>query len=426
MKGLVVSWFFPPATSAEGLVTFKLLKNSSFEYDVVYAQSRQWSYDRDSALASGNIRAFPVEADSPADFARRGAEQALRLLSENAYDFMMTRAMPPQSHTAGLAVRRRHPGLFWIASMADPIGHNPYDYDRYFNRGTAALLSNPLRTAARLWIYRNNIRFDERVTQRADLLIYPSMEQCRFSLGERYGSCREKILILPHSYDPALWPAAEDDGSGDGVFSGTPDAAAAESAPARAKERRTVLAHLGHLNSQRSAAGLIRAAALLLQEEPALASRLLIRLVGNLPADQKELIADLGVGGIIRAEEPVDYAASLAIMRGADMLLLIDAKFSFLSGNIFFPSKLADYMGADKSILGLTSQSGPSGSILREAGCPVCDPEDVQAIRRALGTILREGVPPHRRDVYRRFASRGVAERFDAAVTERLSAGTKK
>ena len=33
-KGLVISWYFPPINSSEGLVTFKLLKNSKYKYDV--------------------------------------------------------------------------------------------------------------------------------------------------------------------------------------------------------------------------------------------------------------------------------------------------------------------------------------------------------------------------------------------------------
>ena len=33
-KGLVISWFYPPGNSSEGLVTYKLLKNSKYQYDV--------------------------------------------------------------------------------------------------------------------------------------------------------------------------------------------------------------------------------------------------------------------------------------------------------------------------------------------------------------------------------------------------------
>ena len=42
---LVISWFFPPINSSEGLVTYKLLNNSKLKYDV-YTQKNNnlWSY----------------------------------------------------------------------------------------------------------------------------------------------------------------------------------------------------------------------------------------------------------------------------------------------------------------------------------------------------------------------------------------------
>ena len=49
MRGLVISWFYPPTNSSEGLVTYKLLKNSSFNYDVVTHEFQEsddiWSRD---------------------------------------------------------------------------------------------------------------------------------------------------------------------------------------------------------------------------------------------------------------------------------------------------------------------------------------------------------------------------------------------
>ena len=48
---LVISWFYPPINSSEGLVTFKLLNNSRYEYDV-YTQkgATDFSYGKNVAL----------------------------------------------------------------------------------------------------------------------------------------------------------------------------------------------------------------------------------------------------------------------------------------------------------------------------------------------------------------------------------------
>ena len=63
MKGFVASWFFHPSTSAEGLVTFKLLKASKYNYDVCSSLSNQWSYKIESQLVSENINNIAIDTD---------------------------------------------------------------------------------------------------------------------------------------------------------------------------------------------------------------------------------------------------------------------------------------------------------------------------------------------------------------------------
>lgn len=57
---LVISWYFPPINSSEGLVTYKLLKNSKFQYDVCMQDSNDsWSYGKDNYLPEcENIRLY--------------------------------------------------------------------------------------------------------------------------------------------------------------------------------------------------------------------------------------------------------------------------------------------------------------------------------------------------------------------------------
>ena len=50
MKIFVASWFYPPVTTSEALVTYKLFSNSKHEYYVCSASSKQWSYNSDTEL----------------------------------------------------------------------------------------------------------------------------------------------------------------------------------------------------------------------------------------------------------------------------------------------------------------------------------------------------------------------------------------
>ena len=48
---LVISWFFPPVNSSEGLVTYKLLKASKLNYDVfTQKDNSSWSYGNTDKL----------------------------------------------------------------------------------------------------------------------------------------------------------------------------------------------------------------------------------------------------------------------------------------------------------------------------------------------------------------------------------------
>ena len=72
-KGLVISWYFPPINSSEGLCTFKLLKNSKLKYDV-YTQkdNKSWSYDtNEDKLTSANVNTIFSQASDINDWVNK-------------------------------------------------------------------------------------------------------------------------------------------------------------------------------------------------------------------------------------------------------------------------------------------------------------------------------------------------------------------
>lgn len=66
-----------------------------------------------------------------------------------------------------------------------------------------------------------------------------------------------------------------------------------------------------------------------------------------------------------------------------NVLLLIDAP-SNSGVNPFLASKLVDYLGAGKRILGITDEKGTSANILRKYGHYVVSPHDTQGIVTAI------------------------------------------
>ena len=70
---------------------------------------------------------------------------------------------------------------------------------------------------------------------------------------------------------------------------------------------------------------------------------------------------------VIHFKKSVDYFESLEIMKNSDWLLNVDTNFgNTLKTNIYFPAKLADYMGSGSNIISISMDSGPTADIMRE------------------------------------------------------------
>ena len=74
-------------------------------------------------------------------------------------------------------------------------------------------------------------------------------------------------------------------------------------------------------------------------------------------------------------------------MKTADCLLVIDAPFE---NSIFFPSKLVDYMGANKYVLGITPENGTASKIIKNIGGKIVNPNEENKIYEAIINIYYE------------------------------------
>ncbi len=98
-------------------------------------------------------------------------------------------------------------------------------------------------------------------------------------------------------------------------------------------------------------------------------------------------------------------------MSTSDLLVVIDAN---LQQNIFFPSKLADYLGSGRDILAITPE-GPTEDILKETGGTSIRHQNV----RRLADVLRDKITSSSKKSEpsmksrQRFAARNVVNHFD-------------
>lgn len=409
MKIFVASWFYVPVTTSEALVTYKLLANSENEYVVCSAKSNKWSYKKDSELTSDNIRQIIIDTDDFDDYVEKTVETYKELTKAEKFDAVMTRSLPPESQYVGLKIREIEKDIPWIASLADPIGNNPYETTPFFMQSSRKIVRKLYYNLPHFFLKKvcplvkrplykkmhDLYMLEQTVLQQADIIITPTEEQARYIMHEKE-LCDKKSLVVPHSYDKKLYKAAEK------------------------TDDRFTFTFIGQSDSFRSVLPIVYAVNVLKELNPELLNKIRIRLVGNIPAAVRDTAYVYFLQNVISIEDPCDYFESLKIMQESDCLIHIDAHFDILEhGSIFFAAKIADYLGAGKPILGITDKECPAGKIITAAG-GVCCQSDPYFIAKSIVAIVNGNKTVNTAEA-EKYSAEVVAAEFDKELRRRLS-----
>ncbi|MEK6744861.1 MAG: glycosyltransferase [Nitrospirota bacterium] len=282
-------------------------------------------------------------------------------------DALVTFSYPLSSNVLGLWLKR-HFRIPWVAFFSDPWVDSPY-------------------TRYRLIFKTVNSWLERRTLVHADRIVFASQEM-HDAYVRKYPFIRDKAATLEHSFDPVLYPTA----------------------PMR-DNRRLIVRYLGTLNRVRTPTAMLTALGELIGKKAITGQDVLFELYGGADNLSRLLLSQLttkyGLEGIVVRKGSVPYRDSLAVMEGADVLLVIDAD---IAGSVFLPSKLIDYIGAGRPVLGITPPDSATARVIRSAGGWVVSPRDHAAFA---GTLL--SIIDHHR--------KGTLDRFEppAAVKERYS-----
>lgn len=396
---LIASYHFTPAPATRGLQVAKLLKyalRAGATIEIVTAPNGApegtshdpgvpWfppderltvhrvasrvprAFDRASSLLTSR----PLRSWGWA--AQRCCLDLLASRGAQAYACLMTCAMPIDSHAPGLAAKRVHPRLPWLAHFSDPYANNPLYPPRGF------------------WQAHARRRFENRVVGAADRLLFVG-DGLREHVMGLHPVARDKARTLFHVFDPELYGDA------------TPT-----------DEDVLTVTYLGGLAKRRNIEPLLRVLEHL-KATGAPLERLRFRMVGDELAESSAALNAI-VPGAAAFVGRVSYLESLRLMREADLLLLIDAN---VGASPFYPSKLADYFGAGRPVLAITPPYSYSTVLLREAGMPCFGYEELEACADWLARQVRgeTTLPSVRKEALARFEAPAVARRFLDLVAE--------
>ena len=420
MRGFVASWFFPPQTSAEGLVTFKLLKYSGNEYDVCCSTSDLWGYEKKSHLESSNIHVYPVKTNDLNQWVKEAVDIFCQQNKKKSYDFIMTRSMPPESVQIGLKIKELFPDIKWIASFGDPISRNPYELYAYvFNASLISeqekgeLLSDLDHGSLDRWLNHkvpqikllaNEEQLERKALRLADNYIFPTKAQQLYTLKEINSN---RAWVIPHTYDPELIEKVTEhkktNNTGDTV----------------------VLTFAGLTDSMRSLKPLVHAADLMRKSENPALDKLRFRIIGITPQDVKDMAYNFHLQDYFSFEDSIGYDESLQVFVQSDWLIHVEAILTqpaIKNGSIFFASKLADYFGCKKPILALGDNRSPALQMIKKSGGITANPNDIISLSRLLTKIANHDIKVQVNDDYvMQFSAKVVAEKLDKLLQKEIS-----
>lgn len=371
MKILAISYALPPMLYPQAIQIGRLLSHSKLEVcaisggrevDVSGFGGRVAHHvvpfvnEPRGALHSIGIRAVPFYGTVPDAF-RAWTNLAYAAIGDivrqqGKPDIIVTFGEPMSDHLLGIRLKREL-NVPWLAHFSDPWSDNPF-------RGL-----QPLSKFV-------NRALERRVVECADRAVFTSEETVDLVYRKYNRSLREKASVLPHSFDPNAYAGR----GGDKV------------------PGKIVLRYIGNFYGHRSPRPLIAALAYIFRESPHLLDDVRVELVGGIPPRMLRSRAWKALPeGLLVARGSVSYAESLRLMKASDILLTIDAP---ATKSVFFPSKLADYIGAGRRLMGIVPP-GAASRIISECGgksvsptAPVADAANLLRYEIAAARSQRE------------------------------------
>jgi glycosyltransferase involved in cell wall biosynthesis len=307
------------------------------------------------------------------------------LMSTEHYrpDVLVTFAFPLVDNIIGLELKRRFK-LPWLAHFSDPWVDSPFRTD---DRLTKAL----------------NRRLENNVIEQADRLVFTSKETAELVMQKYDPALRSKVRIVPHAYEPQLFQSVPNNKNG-----------------------RLVIRYLGDLYQSRTPKPLFMALQMLAASEPQLLQKFRFEIVGDVHELNLEQMGLLQLpGGLVELRPRVNYCESLSMMRSASGLMVIDAPVTENAESVFLPSKLIEYVGADRPIIGLTPP-GTASHLISRLGGWVADPGSAEQVAEVVRQFLsfvwdkRHDLESGwgRVEVREEFEAKAVARRFQEVVKE--------
>lgn len=332
----LITWCFPPMNVPRSIQISRLVMNLKIKLNI-YCGFDEQNYDNSISPTIGNHiskyggNIFTIKESNYDRFKKKIISKFyssfffpdnFKLWSHKALGIILSKKLikkestiisfsqPISNHFIGYNLKKKI-GCKWILHFSDPWSINPY-----------LKLDQKTKNKVILW--------EKEFFKVADKIIFTSTETAN-AYRNLYKKYKKKIYILNHISPKPLLKKEN-------------------------KNKKITFRYLGSLYEDRSPIIILKAIDFLKKKEPYLNEKMKIEFFGNFDflssKIKNEIKKFIHLSDIVSFKKKVSYKKSLSLMRNSDVLIVIDS-FS-KNKNLFFPSKLVDYMTTNKTIIGIT------------------------------------------------------------------------
>lgn len=351
-------------------------------------QPRGGSLARLKRAARGGA-ALLLQPDPQILWAPQAIRQGKRLLRELPHQAILVSGPPFSSFLIGAALRR-HSGLPLVLDYRDEWTIS----NRYWENKSRSPL-----------VARFQRRLQRFVLRRADMVLATTQRSAQTLDQEAREAGRGlPVHCLYNGFDPADLPAGPGDES-----------------PAPSERFR--LAHVGTLWNLTTARPLVEAVQRLSAEQPELAARLDLQIVGRCTQAEEALLQPLsGLPCRLLRQDYVDHRIAVQVMREASELCLLLADVP--GAERVLPGKTFEYLATGREILAIAPPGEMQEVLSGFAGVTACSPQDVGGLCAHLaGRLARPGHAAWHARQLERFDRRQQAGQLAALLDQLGTAG---
>lgn len=280
--------------------------------------------------------------DNKNSWAKKAYKVARELLQKEKFDIIFV-SVPPYSGFVTAAKLKKEFGIPLFVDYRDLwLGNHfafyPTPYHRYKHK---KLEYKALRSAEKVIAVNRKIK--EKI-----LLTYPFL-----SFND--------VMIIPHGFDPADFETPEEK---------------VESS------HKMKLTYAGIFYENITPEFLLKAFKQLSIERPDIAANIELEFIGYLRKENRKLITELGINDSVRDHGYLDHQATVKRLKASDVLWMMIGKIQ--NADTISTSKLFEYFGTRKPILGCVVE-GTAKTSLQEYGASfITQPNDIQEIKDTL------------------------------------------